>query len=303
MATCWHCGRDQTTLTLEHIVPQRWGGRLTTRSCGECNALAAQVERLAEEVPWVQRALGLAGVRGRSGKLQEPRAEAQYPDGSRGVIAYTIAGLTPVVFKPRWVGVDGDGREIWEVPAQQITKFRKRVEQRGQEVEIREQAAPSYEGAEVEYGLGPPNISLWPRLGAKLALGCASLAFDRSWLESHGACGLQTLFVHDRGPGYNLGVLPTELDEEHALYDLLDADEHLLLFQPHPDGGATFAVILFGSIQYALHVPDTSAHQRPTWLLRANHPAEREPEPFEAVFARLLERAQQHDPTGRWSAD
>ncbi len=114
MSICWHCGRDHTTLTVEHIVPQRWGGRLTTRSCGECNALAAQVERLAEEVPWVQRALGLAGVRGRSGKLQEPRADAHYPDGERGVIAYTTAGPTPVVFKPRCVGLDDDGRENCE---------------------------------------------------------------------------------------------------------------------------------------------------------------------------------------------
>jgi hypothetical protein len=303
MPTCWQCGRDHGTLTLEHIVPQRWGGRLTTRSCTDCNGRAARIERLAEEVPWVQRALGAAGVRGSSGKVQEPRTEAHYPDGAWGVIAYTTAGPTPVVFKPRKLGVDGDGREIWEVPADQVAKFRERVGRRGQGVEVRERRVGTYEGAEVEYGVGPPNISLWPRLAAKMALGCASLALDQTWLQSAGARGLQTLFVHDRGPGYDLGVLPTELGDEDALRDLLDVDEHLLLFQPHPDGGATFAAILFGAVQFALHVPDADSKAHPTWLLRANTPASRPPESLDHVYRQLILRAKERDPTGRWAAD
>jgi len=93
--------------------------------------------------------------------------------------------------------------------------------------------------------------------------------------------------VHDRGPGYDLGVLPTELDKTDALHDLLDVDEHLLGFQPRPDGGATFAVILFGAIQYALRVPDADASDQPTWLLRANKAAKNTPDAFGAVFGRL----------------
>jgi hypothetical protein len=256
---------------------------------------------MAEEVPWVQRAIGLAGVRGRGGKVRAPQTNAHYPDGITGVIAYTTDGPMPVVFKPRQLGLDEDGREIWEVPAEQVDKFRERVARSGRQFEIHTRRAESYEGAEVEYGVGPTNVSLWPRLAAKLTLCCASLAFDQAWLQSDGAQGLQTLFVHDLGPGYDLGVLPSELDENHALRDLLDVDEHLLWFQPRPDGGATFAVILFGAIQYALRVPDADARDQPTWLLRANKAAKSTPDVFGAVFGELIERAQKRDPNGHWA--
>jgi hypothetical protein len=286
-------------LTEEHIVPQRWGGRLTTRSCGDCNGLGAKLERLAEEVPWVAAAVGRAGVRGRSGSLRRPQTKAHYPDGVYGVVAYTREGPTPAGFAPRLLGEDKDGKQIWEVHATQLDKFRKRAERRGQEFELRSRRAETYEGAEVEYGLGPANVSLWPRLAAKMALGCASLAFDAAWLERDGARRLQALFAHDRPPGFELGVLPTELHQKDSLYDLLEPGEHLLLFQPRPEGGAIFAVILFGVVQYVLRVPEANARDRLTWLLTTNEPAARTPEAFDAVFARLVLRAQERAPSER----
>jgi len=74
------------------------------------------------EAPWVGKALGLAGIRSRGGRIREPHSPARFPDGSLGVIPYT-EGPTPIAFKPRSLGFDDDGRELWQVPEQAVREI------------------------------------------------------------------------------------------------------------------------------------------------------------------------------------
>ena len=299
MQICWLCGQAHARLTEEHIVAQRWGGRLKTRTCSDCNRRAGRLEELAEEVPWVVLSVGRAGLRGRRRKLRAPVAKAFYPDGVEGTISYTTAGPQPRTFAPRLLGDE----KTWEVPEELESLFRTRLAARGETFELKTRRVAKYEGAEVEYGLGPANILIWPRLAAKMALCCASLALDPTFVYSDGARQLQTFYVEGRWPGASLAPLPSELDSEHTLKELLDVDEHLLVLEPNPQGGALFAVVLFGAVQFVLPVPDADASKRPAWLLRAGVAAPPRPQSFDAILAALMLRAGERDPHGRWAPE
>lgn len=287
---CWLCGEDVSELTDEHIVPRRWGGRLKAQSCKSCNRLAEALERGAEEVTWLASAIGRARVRGRGGRVREIETEVQLPDGGTAIAAHTTDGLIPRTVRPRRLGVDADGKELWEVPEEQRDTFLARAVKRGKKVEIVGSRRATYEGGETGFGIGPANLLLWPRLAAKFALGCAQHVDDHSWIDSPAAQRLQRLLVHERWRGPDLQPLPGELEEGDRLVGLMAPDEHLLSFQLSPNAGGSFVFVLFGRIAYALPLPELDLDRTKTWLLRANQPAERHPRALDEIVASLMLR-------------
>lgn len=115
------------------------------------------------------------------------------------------------------------------------------------------------------------DVNVWPRFGAKVALGVASLVVeDESWLDSTVAQELRSVLwdghpsTIEKGlavPGIAWSMRPFLLD---AGTHRLRAPEHLLIFERDPDGGDWLVIVTFGELLYRLPLPlDWSATGAP----------------------------------------
>lgn len=256
---CWYCGRDGQQLTDEHVLSEKnLGGRLVAPRaiCQPCNSKAGELE------DQLARSFGVAELVGRYGKIINPRrpprpqTDGIYPDRGEVTVQYGTDGLAVADMKPRHVGTDPDGTEVWEVAQGQEERFVARRRKRGKQVRALGRPLVVQGGMNVRYGIGDGNFDLWPRMGAKVALSLASIVFEPAWLDTPGARALRRGFhqgvwdkrLYPRGVPWQF----VELSPDEEVATLLRPGEHVVGLDRH-DGGRAW-MILFGELAYGLPI-------------------------------------------------
>ncbi len=292
---CWYCGQERGDLSEEHIIPERFGGTLVTRSvCESCNRMAGKLEWLLGEWPDVHERRGLHGLPDRRGKRQQPLTRIYFDGGAEGLVARTTSGSQVIKVFPRAVDLLADGSVVYEVPAPLADEFRARKRNRGESCEIRVRELADYGRGYTKYGLGTASVGLWARFAAKVALGCVSLLEDRrDWLDSRGATRLQALLHRDHVT-FEVGVTPSELHPSEDIAKLLVPPEHLLYFADD-SREVRLNMVLFGDLFFGTLVPEFDMPSRqPAWLLTpgGGPPTEQATEDLERF---LVERRRSRD--------
>ncbi len=157
----------------------------------------------------------------------------------------------------------------------------------------REPDEPEPRLAGMKWGIGTSNFAEWPRLGAKVALGLASIVLDDHWLDTRGARAVQAMFFDQRWEANVLAFAPDlwapEIGESEPFANLAPG-EHVIGLCDWDDDGPCAWMILFGAVRYRVSIPDANIPpEQPTWLLRPRV-APSGWEPLETVRARY-ERA------------
>jgi hypothetical protein len=252
---CFYCGESGKAGSNEHVPSQFLGSRLKTRRvCSPCGArIARELDDEVARYPMVLMPKALADVR--SVKHQRKRP------------SFSVAGA---------VSATGQAVEVEFSPSGRVAR-----DGRG---------AAVHDVVEVRYGLGD---DLWPRLIAKVALGCASLLLPDDWLDGRLAQGLQSLLWH--GPIDNVlwpGGVPAacgELEADDPARLALGRQRHMIGFVG--DDGANhcaFAYLFGGQLACALPLPGLAIDGPSVWVLDSQLREPPAPEGYDSAIERML---------------
>ena len=238
---CFYCGESGKAGSNEHVPSQFLGSRLKTRRvCSPCGArIARELDDEVARYPMVLMPKALADVR--SVKHQRKRP------------SFSVAGA---------VSATGQAVEVEFSPSGRVAR-----DGRG---------AAVHDVVEVRYGLGD---DLWPRLIAKVALGCASLLLPDDWLDGRLAQGLQSLLWH--GPIDNVlwpGGVPAacgELEADDPARLALGRQRHMIGF-------------FGGQLACALPLPGLAIDGPSVWVLDSQLREPPAPEGYDSAIERML---------------
>jgi hypothetical protein len=303
LGRCWYCAEDDVDLTDEHVLSEaNFGGRLVAPDavCQRCNSKAGELENL------LAGSVGVAELVGRHGRLinrrkpPRPQTDGIYDDRAEVTVRHDAGGLSVQNMKPRRIGVDPDGTEIWEVAEGQEERFAVRRRKRGEKVRAVGRPLEVEGGMNVKYGIGLKTFDLWPRMGAKVALSLASIVFAPGWIGARGAKALQWGFHAGKWDSryYPDGVpwLFNELPPDDETAALLQSGEHLVGLAGGDPGQAW--MILFGSLAYALPVFDAPIPDEGYGWLLSPEGTEQQPRPEAELLETLRRRRDRLPPDG-----
>lgn len=143
--------------------------------------------------------------------------------------------------------------------------------------------------AGTRWGIGGSNFDEWPRFGAKVALGLASIVLDDRWLGTRGARAVQAMFSGQ--PWKNVLAFDPDLWACYIgasdPFASLAAGEHVVGLCDFGEDGPCAWMILFGAVAYRMSLPDADIPpEQPTWLLTLSRTTPSGWEPLETVRAR-----------------
>jgi hypothetical protein len=134
------------------------------------------------------------------------------------------------------------------------------------------------------------DLTVWRRMAAKVALGCASVAYPEPWRLSRPARELRRYMREDvrDSDGKAIGIFARRIDQTHVLRRLVEPPEHLVCFIPGDP--VSLAIVLFGELHFGAPV-DRSGHAPPTlaWRLDPRTPTASVETTFEGLMYRLFE--------------
>jgi hypothetical protein len=278
---CWYCSGEDLPLTDEHVLSEaNFGGRLIShdRVCSPCNGIIGKLEREIAAGAFLAERIGRDRHLFAPRDLPTPSTGGVLRDHAEVRVQFGPTGPAVISRRPRKIGEQDDGTEVWEVAAGQESIVRERRERTGTKVDIIGRDLSDAPGLNVKWGIGQGNIDHWPRFGAKVALSLASLTLEPSWLDTPGAQALQRVLAGGAYPegifprGLSLG--PGELDPRQEPARLLRAGEHALGLSRDAHGNLCAWMILFASLAYEIPIPDADVPDcQPTWHLCPRAPA------------------------------
>jgi hypothetical protein len=235
---CWFCSGSDLELTDEHVLSERsFGSRSVSKSavCAPCNRKAGELEMRIASRPLLAELVGKHSAA--YGPALHPHADGYLADGQPVRVRFAEQGAEVHSL----LGRDGDP------------------------------ANPPERLAGMRWGIGAGNFDEWPRFGAKVALGLASLVLEPTWLDTRGAAAVQAIFS---GQQWETGVLAfgpdwtaQEIGEDEP-FARLARGEHVVGLCDSPDGPYAW-MILFGAVAYRVSLPDAAIpSNEPTWLLQ-----------------------------------
>jgi hypothetical protein len=296
---CAYCGEPVLTGKEhpEHPVPRALGSSLEVFTvCDPCNEWGGrEVDQPFLEDDWVRIHRSLHDVRdpdpARSRSIPSPLFDGFTDEGVR--VTRGADG------RPRLHGrIIEAGGAIRIVAGSQehaeklLERVKRRVEAEGKSIKIIEQG----------HDLVRPQITAavsldfvaWARMGAKIALGVASLVYPEEWRSSPDAVDLRRQ-MRDENPrsptGEPMGLVPGRLGEEEPLRALVTPPQHALWFAQLPDGSTALSVLLFGELVFGQRVDSTG---RPVpdaaWRLDPSRPDEDGRTTFRAMIDDAVRR-------------
>lgn len=230
---CWFCGRADSALTDEHVLAEaNFGGRLVTRRaiCAPCNSTAGAIERqIAGRLHLAQLVAQHSHLwRSPAKGPRRPEADGSLASGAPARVRFGPNGPEPV-----WV------HEHNGEPARAPDPGRDRV-------------------TGTRWGIGRKTFDEWPRFGAKVALGLASLVLEPAWLDTPGARAVQAMCAarpwQSNVLAYDPWMQPVDVGPEEPLSKLGDG-EHALGLCEYDDGPCGW-MVLFGELFYRVSLPD-----------------------------------------------
>jgi hypothetical protein len=145
------------------------------------------------------------------------------------------------------------------------------------------------------------NLKVWMRMGAKIALAAASVAYPTEWRTGLDANYLRRLLRDGEDGGRVL--MPEAVDDGHVFRQVADPPEHVLWFNGQEP--TKLAVVLFGELFFAMPV-HAEPRRAPSiaWRLDPRRPRASGQTTEDKLLVRALERANaeldgRHRPTHR----
>lgn len=235
---CWFCSCSNLELTDEHILSERsFGSRLVSKSavCAPCNSKAGKLEMSIASRPLLAELVGKHSTA--YGRPLRPQADGYLADG-----------------QPVRVRFAEEGAEVHSLLGRDVDPVR-----------------PPERLAGVKWGIGVGNFDEWPRFGAKVALGLASLVLDPAWLDTRGAAAVQAMFAGERWERDVLAFDPdwtaSEIGDDEPFAKLAQG-EHVVGLCDFPEGPCAW-MILFASVAYRVSLPEAAIPlDEPTWVLK-----------------------------------
>jgi len=262
---CAYCGEPVLTgfERPEHPVPRALGSSLEVfTACDPCNAWAGkEIDQPFLDDDWVRIHRSLHDVRdpdpARGRRIPSPLFDGFTDEGVR--VTADAEG------RPRLHGriiESGDMVRIVAGSQEHADRLRERVRRRaeaeGKAIEITEQGTSRVRPRITS------NVSLdgvaWGRMAAKIALGVASAIYPEDWRASADADALrrQMRDEHPRSPtGEPMGLVPSRLDTEDHLRNLVMSPQHALWFSRFSDESTGLSVLLFGELIFGQRVDTT----------------------------------------------
>jgi hypothetical protein len=291
---CLYCAVNELTgdETPEHIVPAAIRGGLTTTDvCETCNeTVGKEIDYpfLNDDFILMERAMH--DVRDPRHAKGERRVQNPMDCGftEEGVFVTLDEDGTPRVHGKIIESEDGSEFQIVAASEAQLKKLTDRVIARaqaaGKEATVEEMVPVS----------GHPKVTgrivarpwVWRRELAKIALGCASKAYPKSWQGSEDADRLRAWMRDPKALPYD--HCPFEAVEGSPAEPYATPPTHTLFFIAGNDQ-TVLVVILFGSIVFKIPVETANTYPRPqvAWQLDTTKPND----PGETTFERLTMNA------------
>jgi hypothetical protein len=277
MFYCVYCGVDRPDYhrSIEHPLSQAIGGGgwSTREVCGECNQFCGrEIDRpFAEDslVRAVRHRFEIPDSRGQIppaprlyGQMINDESRAELELGREGPKVRRLP--QPVSGGPgkeRYIVERGEGKRIAELRAERI----RRDLPAGFEVVTRIDSVELPEDdAEVELSV---STDLWPRMGAKLALGLGFQGLDDTWARGEWAGWLRGILRGSSDPApdtrVRLRVLPKAIGSDDHLVMLANPPHHTVFFVG--DDPLCLMIHLFGIWRYVGPLGPATPRDRPAW--------------------------------------
>jgi hypothetical protein len=287
---CVYCGEPALTgeEEPEHPIPAAIGSSLTVPNvCDPCNRWAGvHVDQPFLQDDWVLLHRAQHDIRDprRPGRpVPHPLKHGTTDDGVR--VTVDDEGRphlgSRIVERP-----DGTARIIastMEEAQRLLARFEQRAAEQGYRVE---RAGSGERQVRPVVNMGVmSDLHAWTRMGAKIALGIGSLAYDADWRLSPDADYLRR--VMREGEDAGKVICPERVDDDHPFRRLVEPPEHAAFFLA---GSQTkLAVVLFGALFFAVPV---DSENRPTprvaWRLDPRRPRASGQTTFDGLIERKL---------------
>jgi len=306
MPRCFYCAEPfDGAQDGEHILPAAIGSHLVTRRvCTPCNRRAGiEIDRPWLRHPEIVQLRAIYKIPDRRGRVRPASWQGELGGGKTAEIS--VEGETVrVVPRPSESFENG----IWTVEGYDDAAAEKKLQRlrrdHGDVRLISSESRPTQNlSATVTHTL---DVDVWPRFGAKVALGVASLVVaDDSWLDSSLAQHLRSVLWHGdpstidkslSGPGVAWSMRPFSL---RAGTHHLPAPQHLLIFEHDPESGDWLVIVTFGELLYRLPLPlDCSAIGAPPQSWRIDPITE-----TQVQLPAVAQQARLHEPIQHVEAD
>ncbi|MFL5845291.1 MAG: HNH endonuclease [Solirubrobacteraceae bacterium] len=289
---CAYCGQPVLTGTErpEHPIPAALGSSFAVSTvCDACNEWANRhVDQPFLKDDWVLIHRADHDIRddrrATSRPVPHPLRSGTTKDGRRA----TLSEAGDLTLYPR---VDHHGLET-TVQANSMEEAEAIIEQ------IRQRAAR--DGMSIEVGsirieTGPVDITMrvrmdlkaWMRMGAKIALGAASVAYPSEWRTGPDADYLRRLLRDGHDEGHVL--FPEQVDDDHVFRQLVDEPEHAMWFLGQEP--TKLMVVLFGGLLFAMPVHAAAAPiPKIAWRLDPRRPRANGEITWDEMLLRVIER-------------
>lgn len=260
---------------MEHPLPQALGGRgwSTREVCRGCNRRAgSEVDQPFAAQVLVRAHRHFHGVPDARGVVpRAARLTGTTTDGVPMVATFTADGEVVGRRLPTALRRDEDGERFVVEPGEGEEFLRLRTER------LRRRLGPGY-GVQGTIETVPQDVegsmeftidgSLWPRLGAKLALAFGREALGVEWLDQPVAELLRlVLWEPEKVPGDVLLPWHSVVAADDQLRPLLHPPEHLIAVQRTYAGRRVLMVHLFGEWRYGVPLGDFELSERePAWV-------------------------------------
>jgi hypothetical protein len=259
--------------SVEHLLPAAVGGALTTDACGSCNAqFADEVDKPFLRDLWMREDRHRHQVTERRGRLTPaPRVRCELSDGTPAVAVLDRSGwYAELLPTEEWVD---ENTFRFSIDANDIAARDKKVarmeKQLGQPVKVASTRSRIIEHPEVKLHY-EVEATMWPRFGAKLALGVGALALGSDWLGSAHAQWLHdVLWDNPTTPPEPFGPLapmPTTFTGD-SIGRYLFPPEHVLAVA-HTSHGPGLAFYSFSERYYLVPLGvDAHLPEQVAWVL------------------------------------